>query len=102
MSSLLRSPALTNLLGLANLSALGAATLYLGSLHGRNLEGHAEHEARMDGLEGTLRGHIGLIEDSLERLEGQKMRGMSERAQRLYMARGREEEGGGGGGKGGS
>lgn len=94
--SLLRSPALTNLLGLANLSALGAATLYLSSLHARNLEEHAEHEARMDGLEGTLRGHIGLIEDSLERLEGQKMKGMSERAQRLYMARGREDDNGDG------
>ena len=79
--SLLRSPALTNLLGLANLSALGAATLYL-------IEEHAGHEARVDGLEGTLRGHIGLIEDSLERLEGQKMKGMSEKAQRLYMAHG--------------
>lgn len=91
--SILRSPALTNLLGLANLSALGAATLYLRSLYARNLEEHAEHEARMDGLEGTLRGHIGLIEDSLERLEGQKMKGMSEKAQRLYMARGREDDG---------
>ncbi|KAK2611016.1 hypothetical protein N8I77_004399 [Diaporthe amygdali] len=92
--SFLRSSALTNLLGLANLSALGAATFYLKSLHMRNLEEHEEHEARMDGLEGTLRGHIGLIEDSLERLEGQKMKGMSEKAQKLYMARGREDEGG--------
>ncbi|KAL1878684.1 hypothetical protein Daus18300_001959 [Diaporthe australafricana] len=92
--SFLRSPALTNLLGLANLSALGAATFYFKSLHLRNLEEHEDHEARMDGLEGTLRGHIGLIEDSLERLEGQKMKGMSEKAQKLYMARGREDEGG--------
>lgn len=29
-----------------------------------------ENEARMDELEGTLRGHIGLIEESLDRLEG--------------------------------
>jgi hypothetical protein len=64
--SLLRSPALTNLLGLANLSALGAATLYLKSMHAKELEEHAGHEARMDGLEGTLHGHIGLVEDSLE------------------------------------
>lgn len=91
--SFLRSPALTNLLGLANLSALGAATLHLRSLHAKQLEEHAEHESRMDGLEGTLRGHIGLIEDSLERLEGQKMKGMSEKAQKLYMARGREDAG---------
>ena len=35
--------------------------------HIYNLE---EHEARMDELEGTLRGHIGLIEEALDRLEG--------------------------------
>lgn len=87
--SLLRSPALTNILGLANLSALGAMTLYFKSHHDYNLE---EHEARMDELEGTLRGHIGLIEDSLERIEGQKINGQSERAQALYLARGRDEK----------
>lgn len=27
-------------------------------------------DARMDELEGTLRGHIGLIEDALDRIEG--------------------------------
>lgn len=91
--SFLRSPALTNILGLANLSALGAMTLYFKSHHDYNLE---EHEARMDELEGTLRGHIGLIEDSLERIEGQKINGQSERAQALYMARGRDEKKGGG------
>lgn len=87
--SFLRSPALTNILGLANLSALGAMTLYFKSHHDYNLE---EHEARMDELEGTLRGHIGLIEDSLERIEGQKINGQSERAQALYLARGRDEK----------
>lgn len=91
--SFLRSPALANILGLANLSALGAMTLYFKSHHDYNLE---EHEARMDELEGTLRGHIGLIEDSLERIEGQKINGQSERAQALYMARGRDEKKGGG------
>lgn len=91
--SFLRSPALTNILGLANLSALGAMTLYFKSHHDYNLE---EHEARMDELEGTLRGHIGLIEDSLERIEGQKINGQSERAQALYLARGRDEKKGGG------
>jgi len=29
----------------------------------------------MDELEGTLRGHIGLIEDALDRLEGKKAEG---------------------------
>lgn len=87
--SFLRSPALTNILGLANLSALGATTMYFKSHHDYNLE---EHEARMDELEGTLRGHIGLIEDSLERIEGQKINGQSEKAQALYLARGRDEK----------
>lgn len=87
--SFLRSPTLTNVLGLANLTALGAATLYFKSHHDYNLQ---EHEARMDELEGTLRGHIGLIEDSLERIEGQKINGQSEKAQALYTARGRDEK----------
>ena len=51
----------------ANLSAITASTLYLRSHHIYNLE---LHEARMDELEGTLRGHIGLIEEALDRLEG--------------------------------
>ena len=42
-------------------------TYYFKQHHDYNLQ---EHEARMDELEGTLRGHIGLIEESLERLEG--------------------------------
>lgn len=90
--SFLRSPALTNILGLANLSALGGMTLYFKSHHDNNLE---EHEARMDELEGTLRGHIGLIEDSLERIEGQKMNGQSQKAEALYTQRGRDEKKGG-------
>jgi hypothetical protein len=64
----LRSP--TFLMGLANLFAIGGATYHLRSHHIYNLE---EHEARMDELEGTLRGHIGLIEESLERLEGKQL-----------------------------
>jgi hypothetical protein len=64
----LRSP--TFLMGLANLFAIGGATYHLRSHHIYNLE---EHEARMDELEGTLRGHIGLIEESLERLEGKQI-----------------------------
>ena len=67
-ASVLRSP--TFLMGLANLFAISGSTYVLRSHHIYNLE---EHEARMDELEGTLRGHIGLIEESLERLEGSKL-----------------------------
>ncbi|PSR92111.1 hypothetical protein BD289DRAFT_481257 [Coniella lustricola] len=87
--TLLHSRALTNILGITNLTALGAATMYFRSHHTNNLEAH---EARMDELEGTLRGHIGIIEDSLERLEGQKIHGQSDKAQALYTARGRDEK----------
>lgn len=62
--SILRNP----LLHLSiNLSAVAGSAYYLRSHHVYNLE---EHEARMDELEGTLRGHIGYIEESLDRLEG--------------------------------
>ena len=49
----------------------------------------------MDELEGTLRGHIGLIEESLERIEvnqgGQKnQQQMGRKAEELYSARGRD------------
>lgn len=64
-ASALRSPGF--LMGLANMFAIGGSTYYLRSHHVYNLE---EHEARMDELEGTLRGHIGLIEEALDRLEG--------------------------------
>ena len=62
--SFLRHPLL--LLGI-NLSAIAGSTFLLRSHHQTNLE---EFEARMDEIEGTLRGHIGLIEESLDRLEG--------------------------------
>ncbi|MCJ1379133.1 hypothetical protein MMC17_002233 [Xylographa soralifera] len=62
--SLLRNPLL--MLGI-NLSAIAGSTYLLRAHHVYNLE---EHEARMDELEGTLRGHIGLIEEALDRLEG--------------------------------
>ena len=64
-STAFRSPAF--LTGVLNLIAIGGSTYYLRSHHVYNLE---EHEARMDELEGTLRGHIGLIEEALDRLEG--------------------------------
>lgn len=87
--SFLRSPVVTNVIGVANLAALGAVTMYFKSHHENNLE---QHEARMDELEGTLRGHIGLMEDSLERIEGRKMDGQSAKAQQLYTARGKDEK----------
>jgi len=52
--------------------AIGGSTYHLRSHHIYNLQ---EHEARMDELEGTLRGHIGFIEDALDRLEGKKAEG---------------------------
>lgn len=44
----------------------------------------------MDELEGTLRGHIGYIEDALDRIEGKKEAGGKMEA--LYGARGRDEK----------
>jgi len=68
MSTAWRSP--TALLQLLSLASIGGSTWYLRSWHQEHAE---EREARMDELEGTLRGHIGLIEESLERIEGKKM-----------------------------
>ncbi|TKA22786.1 hypothetical protein B0A50_07888 [Salinomyces thailandicus] len=82
-----RAPA--TLLQMVNLAALGSMTMYFKSHHDYNLQ---EHEARMDELEGTLRGHIGLIEDALERIEGKKMDGKSQKAEELYTGRGKDEK----------
>lgn len=63
---------------------------------------YEEMEARMDEVEGTLRGHIGLIEDSLQRIEERQQggkveggwgQGMSEKAQAEYERRGKDERG---------
>lgn len=64
-SAAARSPGF--LMGLFNLSAIAGSTYYLRSHIVYNLE---EQEARLDEIEGTLRGHIGLIEESLDRIEG--------------------------------
>ncbi|KAL9596132.1 MAG: hypothetical protein Q9219_005993 [cf. Caloplaca sp. 3 TL-2023] len=50
-----------------NLFSIAGSTYYLRSHHIYNL---GEFEARLDEIEGTLRGHIGVIEESLDRLEG--------------------------------
>lgn len=63
--SFLRSP--VTIFGALNLSAIAGSTYYLRLHLIYNLE---ESEARSDEIEGTLRGHIGLIEESLDRLEG--------------------------------
>lgn len=65
MSGALRSSGL--LMGIANLFAIGTSTYVIRNQQLTHLE---ENEARMDELEGTLRGHIGLIEEALDRLEG--------------------------------
>ena len=63
--SFLRNPFLLS--SAFSLSALASSTYYLRGCHVYNL---GEFEARLDEIEGTLRGHIGLIEESLDRLEG--------------------------------
>ena len=64
MASIIRNPLFSLV---TTLAAVGSSTYLLRSHHIHSLE---EHEARMDELEGTLRGHIGLIEEALDRLEG--------------------------------
>lgn len=61
---------------LRSIAALTASTLALSAYGTQNTNtklerNYKEAEARMDELEGTLRGHIGIIEESLERLEKQ-------------------------------
>jgi hypothetical protein len=69
-----------------NMLAIGGSTYYLQSKITYNLE---EQEARLDEIEGTLRGHIGLIEDALDRIEGKKN---SNKMEELYSKRGRDEK----------
>jgi hypothetical protein len=65
-----------------NLFAIGGSTYYLQSKIAYNLE---EQEARLDEIEGTLRGHIGLIEDALDRIEGKPD---GKKMEELYSKRG--------------
>lgn len=69
-----------------NVLAIGSATFYLQSKINYNLE---EQEARLDEIEGTLRGHIGLIEDALDRIEKKPNQNHQER---LYSQRARDEK----------
>lgn len=69
-----------------NLLAIGSSTYYLRSKIDYNLE---EQEARLDEIEGTLRGHIGLIEDALDRIEGKPN---ANKMEDLYSKRERDEK----------
>lgn len=86
--------AVAGLTGL-NLALTGTAFYNLRDHHVYNLE---EHEARMDELEGTLRAHIGVIEEALDRLEkktGSKEEGTrfaGEKSQDYYSKRERDEK----------
>jgi hypothetical protein len=51
-----------------NIAAVAGSTFYL---RGHLVHNYEESEARLNEIEGTLRGHIGLIEDALDRLEWQ-------------------------------
>lgn len=82
-SPLLRLPVLLPTL---NLFAIAGSTLYVRSRLDHNLE---EQEARLDEIEGTLRGHIGLIEDALDRIEGKPN---ANKQEELYGKRARDEK----------
>ena len=84
LNTLLRPKVFVPLAG--NLVAIGSATYYLQSKINYNLE---EQEARLDEIEGTLRGHIGLIEDALDRIEKKPNQNHQER---LYSQRARDEK----------
>lgn len=67
----------------------------------KHAELYEEMEARLDEVEGTLRGHIGLIEDSLKRIEDRQLgkkdikggwgQGMSAEAEENYGKRGKDD-----------
>ena len=95
--STLSSRILTSIFGLtvANIALTGTTFYNLREHHVYNLE---EHEARMDELEGTLRAHIGVIEESLDRIEktvnskpeGTKFAG--DKSDEYYSKRGRDDK----------
>lgn len=60
-------------------------TLVIGSRVEKKLDQmEEEQEARLDEIEGTIRGHVGLIEDSLDRIEGRPNAGKQDK---LYNER---------------
>lgn len=71
-----------------NLTVVAGFATYLGSRVEKKLDRNLEEqEARLDEIEGTLRGHIGNIEDSLDRIEGKPEAGKQED---LYSKRGKD------------
>ena len=84
LNTLLNAKVLVPLAG--NVVAIGSATYYVQSKLNYNLE---EQEARLDEIEGTLRGHIGLIEDALDRIEKKPNQNHQEK---LYSQRARDEK----------
>ncbi|KAJ4349209.1 hypothetical protein N0V95_004792 [Ascochyta clinopodiicola] len=84
LNAFLRPKVLVPLTG--NVLAIGSATYYLQTKLDYNLE---EQEARLDEIEGTLRGHIGLIEDALDRIEKKPNQNHQEK---LYSERARDEK----------
>jgi hypothetical protein len=64
MSSLLSKP--STILSALTLASVAGSTYHLRS---HLMHNHEESEARLDEIEGTLRGHVGLLENSLERIE---------------------------------
>lgn len=93
----LSSRILTSIFGLTavNVALTGTAFYNLRDHHVYNLE---EHEARMDELEGTLRAHIGVIEESLDRIEktiNSKPEGTpfaGDKSNAYYSKRGRDDK----------
>ncbi|KAL8776735.1 MAG: hypothetical protein Q9213_008154 [Squamulea squamosa] len=86
--SFLRSP--VTIFGALNLTAIAGSTYYLRSHLIYNSE---ESEARSDEIEGTLRGHIGLIEESLDRSEGKTTEvDRGKKMDEYYGKRGRYEK----------
>ncbi|KAL7772626.1 hypothetical protein CFE70_002586 [Pyrenophora teres f. teres 0-1] len=71
-----------------NLTVVAGFATYLGSRVEKKLEHmEEEQEARLDEIEGTLRGHVGLIEDSLDRIEGKRDAGKQDK---LYNTRAKD------------
>lgn len=88
MAPMWRSP--PAIVAALNLVSIGSATVYLRSHHVYNL---GEFDARMDEIEGTLRGHIGLIEESLDRLEGKGTEAdRGKKTAEYYAKRARDEK----------
>jgi hypothetical protein len=73
---------------LGNILTVASSTYYLQGRLDYNLE---EQQARLDEIEGTLRGHIGLIEDAIDRVEGKPN---TNKQETLYGQRARDDNNG--------